>query len=109
MNPTPKTPGWFLLTRHWLSLVGAGLVTTAGISWLFVLPNEVRGHADNPYVGIIDFLILPIVFFTGLALIPIGIYLGKHQIRQAVAVPAFDRKAALRRLALFLGVTTLVN
>src|SRR3974377_1904066 len=69
MNPTPRTPAWFLLTRHWLSLTGVALVTTAGLSFLFVLPQQIRGHVSNPYIGIIIFLILPIVFFTGLALI----------------------------------------
>jgi hypothetical protein len=74
-----------------------------------VLPLQIRGHVDNPYVGIIVFLILPIVFFTGLALIPIGVYLGKRQIRKGVAEPSFDRRAALQRLAWFFGVTTLAN
>jgi NapC/NirT cytochrome c family protein len=109
MNSPVKRTSWFVLTRHWLSLVGAALVTTAAISWLFVLPLHIRGHVDNPYVGIIVFLILPAIFFTGLALIPIGIYLGKRQIRQGLQEPAFDRKAALQRLAWFFGITTLLN
>jgi hypothetical protein len=109
MNPTPKTPGWFLLTRHWLSLVGAALVATVVISVLFVVLLHIRGRADNPYVGLILFLILPIVFFAGLVLIPIGIYLSKQRIRQGIAEASFDRRAALRRFAWFLGVTTLAN
>ena len=32
-------------------------------------------HVDNPYTGIIVFLIIPVVFFTGLLLVPIGVYL----------------------------------
>lgn len=109
MNPTPKRPVWFILTRHWLSLLGAALTTTAGISWLFVLPLHVRGHADNPYVGIIVFLILPIVFFTGLVLIPIGAWLSKRRLAGRLAEPTFDRGTALRRLGWFLGITTLLN
>lgn len=109
VNSTPDRPSWFLLTRHWLSLAGVALITTAGISWLFVLPLQIRGHVDNPYVGIIVFLILPIVFFVGLALIPIGVYLGKQRIRKGLGDAAFDRKAALRRLAWFFGLTTLAN
>ena len=80
MDTGPSRPAWFVLTRHWLSLTGAALVTTAGISWLFILPLNIRGHVQNPYVGIVLFLILSAVFFTGLALIPIGIFLGKRQI-----------------------------
>jgi hypothetical protein len=102
-------PSWFILTRHWLSLVGAALVTTAGVSWLFVLPQQMRGHVENPYVGIVIFLVLPILFFTGLALIPIGIYLAKREIRKGLTGRTFDRQTALRRLAWFFGITTLLN
>jgi len=109
MNEPRKRPAWFVLTRHWLSLIGVALVTTAGISWLFVLPQQIRGHVSNPYIGNIVFLILPTVFFIGLALIPIGIYLSKRRIRRGLAEPAFDRRAALHRLAWFFGITTLVN
>ena len=102
-------PVWFLLTQHWLSLCGMALVTTAVISWLFVLPMEIRGHADNPYIGLIIFLAVPALFIAGLILIPIGIYLSKHQLQQELAAPTFDRKAAIRRIAWFFAVTTLIN
>jgi nitrate/TMAO reductase-like tetraheme cytochrome c subunit len=102
-------PAWFVLTRHWLSLLGGALLVTALISWLFVLPLHIRGHVDNPYVGIVAFLLLPIIFFTGLALIPIGIYLSKRQIRKGLAEAGLDRKATLQRLAWVFGVTTFVN
>ena len=85
MNASSERPTWFLLTQHWLSLLGVALVATALISWLFVLPQQVRGHVDNPYMGIVVFLVLPAIFFTGLALIPIGIYLSKRQIRKGLA------------------------
>jgi NapC/NirT cytochrome c family, N-terminal region len=108
MNAPTRRPVLQLLTLHWLGLVGTGLVTTAGISWLFVLPLGVRGHASNPYVGIVVFLILPVIFFAGLALIPIGIYFGKRRLQTDIE-SIFDRKAALRRIAWFLGVTTVLN
>ena len=109
MDTGTSRPAWFVLTRHWLSLTGAALVTTAGISWLFILPLNIRGHVQNPYVGIVLFLILPAIFFTGLALIPIGIYLGKRQIQQGLADTAVDRRTALRRLAWFFAITTFAN
>jgi hypothetical protein len=109
VNDKPVQPIWFVLTRHWLCLVGAALVTTAGISFLFVLPLQLRGHVDNPYVGIVVFLILPILFLAGLALIPIGVYLGKRRIQAGFQEPTFDRRAALQRLAWFFVVTTVLN
>jgi nitrate/TMAO reductase-like tetraheme cytochrome c subunit len=109
LSVTTKRPIWFLLTQHWLSLLGLALVATALISWLFVLPQQVRGHVANPYVGIVVFLVLPAIFFTGLALVPIGIYLSKRQIRKGLAEVIFDRKTALQRMAWFFGATTLLN
>ena len=108
MNAT-RRPVWYLLTIHWLSLTGVALVATALISWLFVLPQSIRGHLANPYLGIVSLLILPLIFFTGLLLIPIGIYLGRRQIRKGVALAEFDRTKVLRRVAWFFGVTTLLN
>ena len=109
MNDTNNRPAWFVFTQHWVTLVGVALVTTAGISWLFVLPQQIRGHVSNPYIGIILFLILPIVFFAGLALIPVGIYLSRSRIRKGLSSPTFDRKAALQRLAWFVGIVTVAN
>ena len=108
MNAPTGRPVWYLLTIHWLSLTGAALVTTAGISWLFVLPLQIRGHASNPYIGIVVFLILPVLFFAGLALMPIGVYFGKRRVQTNLET-SFDRKAALRRVAWFLGLTTILN
>jgi len=109
MNDASNRPAWFLLTEHWLSLLGVALVATALISWLFVLPQQIRGHVDNPYVGIVVFLVIPAIFFTGLLLIPVGVYLSKRQIRGGLAEATFDRKLAQQRVAWFFGVTTLLN
>jgi nitrate/TMAO reductase-like tetraheme cytochrome c subunit len=102
-------PVWYLLTLHWVSLTGSAIVTTAVLSFLFVLPLQMRGHVDNPYIGIVVFLILPVIFFAGLLLIPIGIYLGKRRLPQGLRSQEFDRKTALRRLGWFFGITTLIN
>jgi nitrate/TMAO reductase-like tetraheme cytochrome c subunit len=109
MDTKNNRPVWYLLTLHWVSLAGSAIVTTAVLSFLFVLPIQVRGHVANPYIGIIVFLILPVIFFAGLLLIPIGIYLGKRHLQKDLVPHEFDRKATLRRLAWFFGVTTLLN
>ena len=109
MGATSERPAWFVLTRHWVSLLGVALLATAVISWLFVLPQQIRGHFENPYVGIVVFLVLPAVFFAGLALVPVGVYLSKRQIRGEIAEQSFDRKTALRRIAWFFGATTVLN
>ena len=44
------------VSSHWVSLTGLALALTALISWMFVLPVHVRGHAGNPYIGILVFI-----------------------------------------------------
>jgi len=44
--------------------------------------------SDNPYLGIIFFLILPVLFLLGLALIPFGIILRRRKLRKARQIPA---------------------
>ena len=97
------------MTSHWLSFLGMGLVGTALISWLFVLPLQLRGHVDNPYIGIVVFMVIPIVLVAGLVLIPVGVFLARKRARQQLAEQVVDRKAAVRRMIVFLGVVTLIN
>lgn len=102
MMPKSDRPILAIITSNWLSLFGACLVTTAAICWMLALPSQVRGHVTNPYIGILLFVGLPIIFLSGLCLIPIGVYLSRRRI-------AIDRNTSIRRLALFLGVTTFFN
>ena len=97
-----------MLTSHWLTMAGALLATVAACAWLLTLPNQVRGHAANPYLGILTFIILPITFAVGLVLMPIGIWLSRRAIR-AGARQVLTRKLAMRRLAAFLVVATILN
>jgi nitrate/TMAO reductase-like tetraheme cytochrome c subunit len=97
-----------LLTSHWISMLGVALVTLAGFTWLFLLPEHIRGHVDNPYIGVLVFIAIPILFFLGLALIPVGVMLAKRKVAAHLAsIP--DRPAAWRRAGLFFGIMTLVN
>lgn len=68
----------------------------------------IRGHASNPYAGIV-FLVLPVDFFTGLGLFPIGVYLSERQVREGLLQSQFNRKSALRRMAWFFRAVTLLN
>jgi hypothetical protein len=96
------------MTSHWISMLGVALVTLAGCSWLFVLPAHLRGHVDNPYIGLLIFIAIPMVFFLGLILIPIGIALAHRRVRAGLAL-VDDRRTGWRRVAIFFGVMTMVN
>lgn len=80
MSSDSKRPVLVLLTSHWVSRLGVALVTTAGSSWLFVLPIQLRGHANNPYIGIVVFIFIPVIFVFGLVLIAFGIFLARRRI-----------------------------
>lgn len=108
MTDQPHRPILVLLASHWLSMAGVTLVTLAGFAWLFVLPVNVRGHVHNPYIGLLVFVAIPIVFFLGLALIPVGIALGRRRVAASMAVVP-NRQAAWRRAGLFFGVMTVAN
>jgi hypothetical protein len=102
------------LSNNWLSLMGVIVVTTATVFWLFLLPTTLKGETHNPYVGILAFLLLPAVFFVGLVLVPLGIWLRhRHEIRAGRYPTAFPpltfRNIDLRRLTVFILVTTLAN
>src|ERR1051325_820027 len=89
-------------------MLGTALVTLAGFSWLFALPQNMRGEAGNPYIGMLIFIGIPAVFVLGLILIPIGIFLGKRKVAASLAgLP--EPRAAWRRTAIFFGGMTVVN
>jgi nitrate/TMAO reductase-like tetraheme cytochrome c subunit len=108
-NDTQKRPILVLLASNWISMLGTALVTLAGFCWLFLLPTNLRGTGvSNPYIGILLFIIIPAVFFAGLALIPIGLFFAKRRIAATIdTLP--DRKSAFRRAGIFFAVMTVAN
>jgi hypothetical protein len=72
-----------------LSLAGGAITTAAGVTMIgYWLIELVARPFDNPYLGIIFFLILPALFILGLALIPIGIYIRRRALLKAGEIPA---------------------
>lgn len=100
-----------LLSSHWLCLLGAALATTAGFSWLFALPTQIQGRTSNPYIGILVFVAIPTVLIAGLVFMAIGMILSRRRLarmeRRLVALP--DRQTYIRKLAIFLVITTTAN
>jgi nitrate/TMAO reductase-like tetraheme cytochrome c subunit len=102
------------LSNNWISQTGVVIVTTATVLWILLLPATLRGDVSNPYFGIVLYLMLPVVFFGGLAIIPLGIWLRRRKERITGRTPtSFPplnlRNAELRRLALFVLLTSFVN
>ena len=100
------------LSNNWTSRVGIFLVTAAGVSWLFLLPVIMQGAPKDPYIGLLAVFALPLVFFTGLILIPIGIWFARRKkITAEGAIPPAFRQISLdnpqvRQFLLFLLIAT---
>ncbi len=102
------------LTNNTVSLIGVFLLTMAGVSWLFILPVEAQEGSSHPYLGILFFGLLPLMFLLGLVLVPIGIHRQKRSERRRETYPAeFPpinwRNRDFRRLVTFVGVATVAN
>ena len=99
------------LSDNWISLIGVVLVTTSTIFWLVLLPYTVGGGAvQNPYIGILIYLLMPGAFFLSLLLIPLGIVIKRRRLkaRGVLDVPVtldFRRKELKHLLAFFLATT----
>jgi len=100
------------LSSNWISKIGIGLVTTATVLFLFLLPSTVA-VSQHPYLGIAAFLILPGIFFLGLALIPLGIRAHLRGERRAGHPARFvdmtAREGEVRRMVTFIIVMTVIN
>ena len=118
-NPeVAQSKGWLSplihLSHNWMSRAGVIIVTAATVFWLFALPTTLRGDVHNPYIGLLTYLLLPAVFFAGLILIPLGIIWRQRRERRSGLYPTYFpplnwRNADLRRLVIFVAVTTVAN
>ena len=72
-----------------ISLAGGAITSAAGVTMIGYWLVELFGRPnDNPYVGIIFFLLLPALFIAGLALIPVGVYVRHRKLQLAGQIPA---------------------
>jgi nitrate/TMAO reductase-like tetraheme cytochrome c subunit len=105
------------LTRNPISLVGAAIVTASAILILTLFTLQTFGLRGSPYIGILAYLILPIIFILGLLLIPIGIVRQRRRDLRAradgAAVDAFPvldfNESRTRTRALVFLALTAVN
>jgi nitrate/TMAO reductase-like tetraheme cytochrome c subunit len=72
-----------------ISLAGGAITTASGVTMIGYWLVELIGRPnDNPYLGIIFFLLLPAVFILGLLLIPVGVWVRRKKLQKAGQIPA---------------------
>jgi hypothetical protein len=101
------------ITRSIISLVGTALAVAALVLMLSLFMLEQFGFEGGPYLGILIYLILPMIFVTGLILIPIGAVLWRRKMNRVTGgegvplMPVFDLNVPRTRhwLLIFLAAT----
>jgi nitrate/TMAO reductase-like tetraheme cytochrome c subunit len=72
-----------------ISLAGGAITTASGVTMIGYWLVEMFGRRyDNPYLGIIFFLLLPALFIAGLLLIPVGMFFRRRMLQKAGQIPA---------------------
>jgi hypothetical protein len=72
-----------------ISLAGGAITSASGVTMVGYWLVEIFGRPnENPYLGIIFFLLLPALFVGGLLLIPVGVWARRRKLRRAGKIPA---------------------
>ena len=101
------------ITRSTISLIGTALAVATLVLMLSLFMLEQFGFEGGPYLGILTYLILPMIFATGLVLIPIGAVLWRRKMKRMPGgegtplMPVFDLNVPKTRhwLLVFLAAT----
>jgi len=99
--------------RNPISLIGAAITTAMAMVFLALLALELGGQLRNPYLGLLLFVAVPVVFVFGLLLIPIGAWRHRRRILSGKAEagwPVIDLRLPRTRTVIFaVTLLTFVN
>src|SRR5688572_8280673 len=98
-----KTPGLF---RNYISFVGAAIAIASLASVFLLFLMELTAHQENPYLGILTYIVFPSFLVFGLAIIVLGMLIERRRRRRAspdetLAYPRLDLNDAHARRAFF--------
>src|SRR6266496_1866406 len=78
-QPTTKAPG---LYRNYISFIGAAITLASLVSVVLLFLIEITETTENPYLGILTYIILPAALIFGLAVITAGMALERRRRRR---------------------------
>jgi hypothetical protein len=106
-------PSFSTALRNRISALGVALTTATGVLFVLLIAADLLGFLNNPYTGLVMFVMVPALFVVGLLLIALGVSVERRRERagrQALAWPTIDlNDPAIRRAVLFVSVATIVN
>ncbi len=83
MNPFKAISDFFAaVTQNYISIIGSILATAMAVLIITFLFLDLLGFHGGPYLGILVFLIFPMLMVLGLLLIPLGIFLARRRARK---------------------------
>ncbi|HEX7176620.1 MAG TPA: NapC/NirT family cytochrome c [Pyrinomonadaceae bacterium] len=86
-QPPPKSPS---LLRNYLSLAGGAVAAASLTSIVMLFLIELTSGSDNPYLGILTYIILPGFMLFGVVLVLLGMWRERRRRRRTPdAVPTF--------------------
>jgi hypothetical protein len=104
------------ITHNGISLVGTALAIMGLVLIISLFVMEQLGFEGGPYLGILTYLILPMIFVTGLILIPVGAVLYRRSLRRmpggesTLLMPVFDlNQPKTRRWTMIFVAATMLN
>ena len=103
------------LARSPLAIVGAVITTVSAVVFLTLLLAALAGMFENPYAGLVVFVLIPAFFVFGLLLMPLGLWLHRRKVRlnpagETEGWPVVDfRVARVRQVTLSIIALTAVN
>lgn len=75
-KPKTKVPSLF---SNYISFVGAAIASAAFLSIVLLFLVEIGSHQENPYLGILTYIILPSILLLGLAIVAVGMLLERRR------------------------------
>lgn len=73
------------ITGNLLSLIGTLMMVLSLLFIMALLVMQAMGFEGGAYLGIVTFVVLPMMFLSGVAIVPLGIWLQKRRDAKAAA------------------------
>jgi hypothetical protein len=101
------------LVRHPVAIAGAVITTASAVVFIALVIAALAGLFENPYAGLVVFVVIPAIFVFGLLLLPLGMRLQRRKLAHDPAAgewPVLDfRQPKVRRTTLAITALTAIN
>jgi len=81
------------LVKNFVSLIGIAIALVAAANIAFLVFIDIMSQHPSPYLGIFAYMLMPGIMVVGLAMVPAGMLIERHQRRKhaPTVIPKFPR------------------